>query len=54
MSVESNNKSLYCVPLNFFFIFALVGVAQLVGASSHKPKDLEFGSQSGYLPWLQV
>ena len=52
MSVESNNKSLYCVPLNFFFIFALVGVAQLVGASSHKTKGCGFNSQSGHMPGL--
>ena len=29
-------------------------VAQLVGASSHTPKDCGFNSQSGYIPRLWV
>ena len=33
---------------------ALAGVAQLVGASSHRPKGHGFDSQSGYMPRLWV
>ena len=35
-------------------VHALAGVAQLVGASSSKPKGLGFNSQSGHLPRLRV
>ena len=33
---------------------ALAGVAQLVGASSHRPKGHGFDSQSGHIPRLWV
>ena len=33
--------------------FALAVVAQLVGASSYKPKDHGFNSRSGHMPGLQ-
>ena len=33
---------------------ALAGVAQLVGALSHKPKGRQFNSQSGHMPRLWV
>ena len=44
----------------YFFEFlkilnlALASMAQLVGASSHKPKGHEFDSHSGHIPRLQV
>ena len=40
-------------PGNKEHFFALTGMAQLVGASSHGLKGQEFNSQSGHVPRLQ-
>ena len=44
----------YNIEIAFFFFNSLASVAQLVGASSHKPKVCRFDSHSGHMPGLQV